>query len=45
MKIRFKKLSDHQHEIELIRVDGRMEKSLCNTRNFMKHDLLHFAVE
>ncbi len=45
MKIRFHKLTDDRHVLELVRADGRRERVECETRSYLMHDLLHFAVE
>ena len=45
MKIYFKKVSNSQHELSILRDDGSSESTLVDTRNFLLHDLTHFAVE
>jgi hypothetical protein len=45
MRIRFHKVSDHRHVLELVRADGRAETMSCETRSYLQHDLLHHATE
>ena len=45
MKIRFAKLSDEEHRVEVIRRDGSVESATLNTRSFLRHDFAHFATE
>jgi hypothetical protein len=45
MRILFRKLSDQRHVLELVRDDGRREQVECETRSYLTHDLLHYAVE
>lgn len=45
MQIRFHKVSDERHVLEVIRADGTTERRDCETRSFLMHDLLHYAVE
>jgi hypothetical protein len=45
VKIRFHKLTDARHELEILR-DGRPSQRVsCETRSYLVHDLLHFATE
>jgi len=45
LTIRITRVSPTQHRLEYVRADGSGEASLLDTRSFMFHDLLHFAVE
>src|SRR6187549_2379848 len=45
MRIRFVKLSDERHALEIVRDDGRVERAECETKSLLMHDLLHLAVE
>jgi hypothetical protein len=45
MRIAFLKISDERHTLEIIRDDGRREQVECETRSYLVHDLLHYAVE
>jgi hypothetical protein len=45
MRITFHKISDERHALELTRGDGRRERVECETRSYLRHDLLHYAVE
>lgn len=45
MRIALKKMSDEKHVLEIIRECGRRESVLCETRSYLTHDLLHYAVE
>jgi hypothetical protein len=45
MRIRFVKITDEQHALELDRSDGHSERVLCETRSCLLHDFLHLAVE
>ena len=45
MKIRFHKLSDEEHVLELVRAGGDSERLTCETRSLLVHDLLHYAAE
>ena len=45
MRVSFVKLSDERHALEVVRDDGRRERVECETRSYLMHDLLHFAVE
>lgn len=44
MRIRFYKLSGERHRLEVVR-GGRSESVECETRSYLTHDLLHYAVE
>jgi len=43
--ILLRKLSDDRHVLQIIREDGRSEEVECETRSYLHHDLLHYAVE
>jgi hypothetical protein len=45
MRIALHKISDDRHALELIRESGARERVECETRSFLLHDLLHYAVE
>jgi hypothetical protein len=45
MRIVFRKVSDERHVLEIDREDGRREQVECETRSYLTHDLLHYAVE
>ena len=45
MKIIFTKLSDLEHKVRIERADGSAEETILNTREFMRHDMGHMAVE
>src|SRR5436309_394854 len=45
MNIRLRKISDERHVLEIVRDDGRQEEVDCETRSYLVHDLLHYAVE
>jgi hypothetical protein len=45
MRVRFHKLSDERHALEIVRDDGTHERIECETRSYLNHDLLHLAVE
>lgn len=45
VRILLRKLSDDRHVLQIIREDGRSEKVECETRSYLHHDLLHYAVE
>jgi len=39
------KVSAQQHELTIVRPDGRRESLLCETRSVLMHDFIHYAVE
>jgi hypothetical protein len=43
--IRLTRLTNAQHRFEYIRDDGSGESAELDTRSFLLHDLIHFAVE
>jgi hypothetical protein len=45
MRILFKKLSDERHELAVSRDLASWETVECETRSYLTHDLLHYAVE
>lgn len=45
MHIVFTKLTDERHRLEIRRADGRAESVELETRTFLLHDLVHYAVE
>ena len=45
IRILLRKLSDEQHELAIVRGDGRRESVTCETRSMFLHDLIHYAVE
>jgi hypothetical protein len=45
ISLRFTKVSDDVHRLEVARADGRREAVTCETRSLLTHDLLHYAVE
>ena len=45
MRILFKKLSDERHELSISRDLASWETVECETRSYLTHDLLHYAVE
>jgi hypothetical protein len=45
MHVMLTKLSDLRHRMEVVRADGTREKAELETRSFLVHDLIHYAVE
>ena len=45
MKIRFTKLSDEEHQVQVLRDDGSEEARVLNSRSFLRHDFAHLATE
>lgn len=45
MRIAFRKIDDEKHALEIGREGGRVESVECETRSYLVHDLLHYAVE
>jgi hypothetical protein len=45
MLIRFTRLTNERHRLELIRADGTREARDLETRSVLLHDLVHYAVE
>jgi hypothetical protein len=45
MRIRLRKLSEERHELAISRDGASWETAECETRSYLTHDLLHYAVE
>lgn len=45
MHVLLTKISDSRHRVEVIRNDGSREKVELETRSFLVHDFVHYAVE
>jgi hypothetical protein len=45
MHIAFTKISDERHAVTITRTDGTSESVEVETREFLRHDLAHFAIE
>ena len=45
MHIAFTKISDQKHAVTIARTDGTSESVEVETREFLRHDLAHFAIE
>lgn len=45
MEVRFTRLTDEEHAVEVVRDDGSRERVVLDTRSFLRHDLAHWAVE
>jgi hypothetical protein len=45
MQVLLTRVSDSEHRFEIERADGSSESAVLNTRSFLVHDLVHFAVE
>jgi hypothetical protein len=45
VRVAFRKVSDERHVLEIHREDGGHEQVECETRSYLVHDFLHFAVE
>lgn len=45
MKIRLRKSSPTHHDLTIDRNDGSSEQMKCETKSFLDHDLIHYAVE
>jgi len=45
VRVSFVKLTDERHALEIVRDGGLRECVECETRSYLMHDLLHFAVE
>jgi hypothetical protein len=45
MRILLRKLSDERHELAVSREPASWEAMECETRSYLTHDLLHYAVE
>lgn len=45
LRIVLQKISDERHALELRREGGARERVVCETRSYLSHDLLHYALE
>lgn len=45
MKIRFTKISDEEHSVQVIRSDNSCDEARLNSRSFLRHDLAHLVAE
>ena len=45
MRIAFTKISDERHVVTVTRADGTSESVEVDTREYLRHDLAHFAIE
>lgn len=45
LRIAFRKIDDQRHVLEVSRPEGRAESVECETRSYLVHDFLHYAVE
>lgn len=45
MRTLLHKLSDDRHGLEIVRPDGSSERAECETRSYLQHDHLHYALE
>ncbi len=45
MRIRFTKVNDERHVLAIERADGTRESVELETRSYLLHDLVHYAVE
>jgi hypothetical protein len=45
VRILFRKISDERHTLAIERSPGAREEVECETRSYLVHDLLHYAVE
>lgn len=45
MKIVFRKISNEEHSVHIMRSDGSTDSAILNSRSFLRHDLAHLAVE
>jgi hypothetical protein len=45
VRIAFHKISDERHALEVEHDGGARERVECETRSYLMHDLLHYAVE
>lgn len=45
MEVRFTRLSNNRHRLEVVRPDRSGEQRELETRSLLLHDLVHFAVE
>jgi hypothetical protein len=45
MRIVFTKISDERHAVTVTRANGTSERIEVDTREYLRHDLAHFAIE
>ena len=45
LRISFRKINEERHVLEVTRADGPTESVECESRSYLLHDFLHFAVE
>ncbi|MEM9714559.1 MAG: hypothetical protein AAGA17_20215 [Actinomycetota bacterium] len=45
MEIRFRKLTERRHRVTVTRLDGSTEAVELDSKDFLRHDLAHLAVE
>jgi hypothetical protein len=45
VRIAFTKISDERHAVTITRTDGTAERLEVETREFLRHDLAHYAIE
>ena len=45
MRITFTKISAERHAVAITRADGTSERLEVDTREFLRHDLAHYAIE
>ena len=45
MQITFGRLSDHEHSVEVVRDDGSTDRVVLASKDFLRHDLAHLALE
>jgi hypothetical protein len=45
MEVRFTKRSDREHQVSVRRDDGSTDEVVLDSREFLRHDLAHWAVE
>lgn len=45
MNIVFTKISNEEHSVQDCRADNSVEETKLNSRNFLRHDLAHLAIE
>jgi hypothetical protein len=45
VRIAFTKISDESHAVTITRADGTSERVEVETREFLRHDLAHYAIE
>lgn len=45
MLVTFHRVSDDEHVVEVVRSDGSTDRVVLATKDFLRHDLAHFALE